>query len=73
MESIVEYLKQELDGRATDYPLVEIPVEICEFIVNGAKPAQKDEYHYYCGHCCKRIPLKIKPNYCPKCGAKIRW
>lgn len=27
----------------------------------------------YCGQCGKRIPLKIKANYCHKCGREINW
>ena len=27
----------------------------------------------YCGQCGKRIPLKIKANYCHKCGRGINW
>lgn len=27
----------------------------------------------YCGQCGKRIPLKIKANYCHKCGREILW
>lgn len=28
---------------------------------------------YYCGACGKRIPHKIKANFCPKCGRQILW
>ena len=27
----------------------------------------------YCGSCGKRIPAKIKANYCHKCGREIAW
>ena len=27
----------------------------------------------YCGQCEKRIPLKIKANFCHKCGREINW
>ena len=27
----------------------------------------------YCGACGKRIPLKIKANFCHKCGRQILW
>ena len=35
------------------------------------KPVIKDEHHWYCGACGKRIPLKKKPKFCLKCGVKI--
>ena len=37
------------------------------------EPFKKDEHHYYCGWCDKRIRLKHKPSYCSKCGTKIKW
>lgn len=32
-----------------------------------------DDYHWYCGNCGCRIPLKIKAHYCHKCGTEIDW
>ena len=34
-------------------------------------PIGKDETHWYCGSCGSRLPLKIRPRFCHKCGIKI--
>lgn len=39
----------------------------------AVRPNQKDKTHFYCGACDKRLRLKHKPKYCPKCGIKIKW
>lgn len=36
------------------------------------RPTYRDN-KVYCGQCGKRIPLKIKANYCHKCGREINW
>ena len=39
----------------------------------SAKATYTDEWHWYCGKCGCRIPLKIKAHYCHKCGTLIDW
>ena len=36
-------------------------------------PPMIQEHKIYCGACMKRIPLKVKSNYCHKCGRQIKW
>ena len=38
-----------------------------------AKAMHTDMWHWYCGQCGCRIPLKIKAHYCHKCGTPIDW
>lgn len=35
-------------------------------------PRYSDEWHCYCGNCNKRLSLKHKPNYCMRCGQKVK-
>lgn len=76
---IANVIEQEMNGAGDDYPLVALPKMLCKRIITalrndkGCKPVYKDEFHVYCGSCNKRIPLKIKANYCHKCGEKIDW
>ena len=77
--TVANYIESEIDAVEDGYPLVQIPVETCKYIIKilkddyKIKPIQKDEWHYYCGSCGKRLFLKKKARYCPKCGAKIDW
>lgn len=76
---IANVVEQEMNGTRDDYPLIELPRMLCKKIVialrgyKSYKPVYRDEFHVYCGACNKRIPLKIKANYCHKCGEKINW
>jgi len=36
------------------------------------KPRYSDEWHCYCGRCNKRLSLKHKPQYCMRCGQKVK-
>ena len=39
----------------------------------GMAPVQRDDKHFYCLRCGKRLELKHRPAYCPKCGQKVGW
>lgn len=78
MPSVIDYINAEINNSNLDYPIIEIPVDVAKYIVKAlscveSKPIQKDEHHFYCGECEKRINLKTKPRFCCKCGAKILW
>ena len=60
--SQMDALGYNLDGSKT-YSKTEEPV----------KATHTDEWHWYCGKCGCRIPLKIKAHYCHKCGTPIDW
>ena len=36
------------------------------------KPRYSEEWHCYCGRCNKRLSLKHKPQYCMRCGQKVK-
>ena len=36
------------------------------------EPRFADEWHCYCGNCNKRLSMKYKPNYCMRCGQKVK-
>ena len=41
---------------------------------SGINPKAKDKTHWYCGACGCRLPLKMKPKFCHKCGTKVgQW
>ena len=36
-------------------------------------PKYTDEKHAYCGECGKRLVLKHRVTFCPRCGRKVKW
>ncbi len=36
------------------------------------KPRLFDDFHMYCGNCNKRLSMKHKPQYCMRCGQKVK-
>ena len=36
-------------------------------------PHFSDSNHAYCGECGKRLRMKYRPSYCPKCGMPVEW
>lgn len=45
-----------------------------DLITRGAiQPTRTDAHHAYCGACGCRLPEKIRPRFCHKCGEKVEW
>ena len=71
---LVEQAKQLIECKdeqcLTDYSIYGILNEMTE-LVKPVLPAKKDENHWYCGDCGKRLIFKSKQRYCYKCGRRI--
>lgn len=45
-----------------------------DMIARGSiQPQRSEDHHAYCGACGCRLPEKIRPHFCPKCGEKVEW
>lgn len=60
------------DCRSENYG--QLTKDVLDLLTVGINPKAKDKTHWYCGACGCRLPLKMKPKFCHKCGTKIgQW
>lgn len=73
MEECIEFLRTAETGihKAIHLTISRIEKDLVD---RGAfQPTRTDEHHAYCGNCGCRLPEKIKPRFCHKCGEKVEW